>query len=72
MPDEFANGSVPEANLCQRKANDHELQREKSFDWSGPDSKWPSTVMSDESANIAEARDERAFIQFEGDFPAPV
>jgi hypothetical protein len=58
--------------MRQRQANDPEVQDTKSLDWSGRDSKLPSTVMSDESANIAEARDERAFIQFESDFPAPV
>ncbi len=53
--------------MCQRQANDHYIQKEKSFDWSGPDSKVPSTVMSDESANIAEIRDDHAVDQIDGD-----
>jgi hypothetical protein len=58
--------------MCQRQANDPEYKREKSFDWSGPDSKGPSTVMSDGSANIAETRDEHAVDQIDGDVFEPV
>ncbi len=58
--------------MCQHQSNVSEVQEEKSFDWSGPESKGPSTVASDGSAKIVEARDARAFIQFEGDFLAPV
>ena len=58
--------------MCQRQSNDPEVQEEKSFDWSGPDSKGPSTVMSDGSANIAETRDEHAVDQIDGDVFEPV
>jgi hypothetical protein len=72
VPGEFANGSVPGTNLCQRKANDRELNKRKAFDRSGPDSKGPSAVMSDESANIAETRDDHAVDQIDGDVFEPV
>jgi hypothetical protein len=58
--------------MCQRQSNDPEYKTEKSFDWSGPDSKGPSTVVSDESANIAETRDDHAVDQIDGDVFEPV
>ena len=72
MPGAFADGSVPGTNLCQRKAIDRELHKRKAFDRSGPNAKGPSTVMSDESANIAETRDEHAVDQIDGDVFEPV
>ncbi len=66
VPSEFAHDSVPGTNLCQHKANNHKLKKGKAFDTSGPDSKWPSAVMSDESANIAETRDDHAVDQIYG------
>jgi hypothetical protein len=53
--------------MRQHQSDDNELQKGKSFDWSGRDSKGPSTVMSDESANIAEIRDDHAVDQIDGD-----
>ncbi|WP_407644483.1 hypothetical protein [Chachezhania sediminis] len=71
-PREIATGSAPGANMCQRQPNDPEVQEEKSFDWSGLNSKGPSTVMSDGSANIAETRDDHAVDQIDGDVFQPV
>ena len=48
VPREFATGSVPGTNMCQRQSNDPDVQEEKSFDWSGPESKGPPTVASSE------------------------
>jgi hypothetical protein len=53
--------------MRQRQLDDPEVQNTKSFDWSVPPSKGPSIVMSDESINIAEARDKRAVDQIDGD-----
>jgi len=58
---------VPGTNMRQRQSDDPEVQATKSFDWSGPDSKGSPTVMSDESANIAETRDDHAVDQIDGD-----
>jgi hypothetical protein len=57
--------------MCQRQPNDPDVQEEKSFDWSGLNSKGPSTVMSDGSASIAETRDEHAVDQIDGDVLNP-
>jgi hypothetical protein len=72
VPGEFAKGLVLGTNLHQRKANDRELDKKKAFDRSGPDSKGPSAVMSDASANIAETRDDHAVDQIDGDVFEPV
>ena len=68
----FANGSAPGTNLFQRRANDHGLVKGKAFDRSGPDAKGPSTVMSDDSADIAVSRDEYAVDQIDGGVFKPV
>ena len=58
--------------MRQRQSDDPEVQDTKSFDWSGPDSKGPSTVVDDGPANIAEIRDEHAVDQIDGDVFEPV
>ena len=66
-PKKVAAGAVPETNMGQRHARDHEVQENKSFDWSGPGSEKPTEVVSDGSANIAEIRDDHAVDQIDGD-----
>lgn len=62
-----AAGSVPEANMRQRRSRDPEVQGTKSLDCSVPLSKVPSSVTSDEFASIAETRDDHAVDQIDGD-----
>jgi hypothetical protein len=67
VPGAFKTGAAPGTNLCQRQANDHEVQEKKSFDWSGPRSEGPFTLVSEGSSKISETRDEHAVGQIDCD-----
>lgn len=70
-PRELATVSVPGANMCQRQPNDPGL-RERHRPTGQAEFKGPSTVVSDQTAGIAETRDDHAVDLIDGDVFEPV